>query len=81
MLNMCSISISGTSRIDGKEVAYFSANFANNTYNISKNVTDMVSYNANQSECEADYAAFESKAKQYAALIAGGDAAGADCGG
>lgn len=58
MLNMGSVSISGTSRIDGKEVAYFNANFANSTYNISKNVTDVAAYNAHQPECEADYAAF-----------------------
>lgn len=78
MLAMGGISISGTSRIDGKDVAYYSASFANNTYNINKNVTDVATYNAHQSECEADYEAFESKVKQYAELIKGADATDED---
>lgn len=68
MLNIGSISINGTSKIDGKDVAYFSASFSTGdggNYSITKNVTDKTLYEANSNRCEADYVEFESAAMDY----------------
>lgn len=68
MLNMGSISINGTSRIDGKDVAFFGISFSggeNGNYSSSKNITDKVLYFDNQAQCDADYAEFDRMAMEY----------------
>lgn len=67
MLNMGSININATSRIEETDVVYFNASFSpanNGNYNISKNITNIAVYEANKEICDADYALFEQKAKQ-----------------
>lgn len=66
MLNMGSININATSRIEETDAAYFNASFSElngGNYTISKNVVNMTVYEQNQAECDADYAAFEEKSK------------------
>lgn len=70
MLKMGSISINGTSQVDGMDAVYFNASFSENgTYTISKNVSNAFVYEANKAECDADYAEFEAKAKGYDAAV------------
>lgn len=68
MLNIGSISINGTSRIDGKDVAYLGASFSvcdGGNYSITKNITDRTLCDANSNQCEADYAEFENMIMEY----------------
>lgn len=68
MLNMGSLSINATSRIDGSDVAYFSASFSNNSngnFSFSESVNDAQKYKDNQIEVDDDYEKFKEKALAY----------------
>ncbi len=71
MLKMGNVNINGTSQIAGKDAVYFNASFSDGSgnYIISKNITDVEAYNANEDECNADYAEFEQAAKRVSAEI------------
>lgn len=56
------ITLSGTSMIDGKQVAYMSATISTNGgngANINKNITNQELYKANKEQVRADIAEFE----------------------
>ena len=63
MLNMTkNITLSGTSIIDGVQIAYMSANISTdggNGANANKTITNQEVYNANKAQVRADIAAFE----------------------
>lgn len=74
MLNMNSISVSGTSRIEGKDVVFFSASFSAGkagNYSSTKNITDKETYMKNQEQCEADYMEFDAAAMNIMSQAAG----------
>ena len=57
------VTITGTSEIDGQEVAYFSAQIPQGVGNstISRNITNQTLYDANRKIVRADEAEFQSK--------------------
>ena len=65
MLNMTkNITLSGTSIIDGVQIAYMSANISTdggNGANANKTITNQEVYNANKAQVRADIAAFENR--------------------
>ena len=63
MLNVNSISMDATSRINEVDIVHFYGSLygENNTYNVTKDVYDKDSYIANKVQCDADYASFEEK--------------------
>ncbi len=66
--------IAGSSKVNGKIIATFNANFsvgAMGVYSTSKNVTDVSAYDANAEAVEADYAEFEAAARQMVAAVTG----------
>lgn len=72
MLKMGLINIAATSRIDGMDVAYYSASFSsdgNGNESFNENITNVEVYAANQAVCDADYAAFKETARETAAQI------------
>lgn len=72
MIKMGSVNINGTSNIEDTDVVYFNASFSdspNANYSITKNITSVALYTANQSQCDVDYVEFEEKAKEMAAQI------------
>ena len=72
MLSMGSLTVNAKSVIDGKDVAYFSASFqSDGNYNINKNVVDKATWDANATECKADFTEFESKAIEDAGAVQG----------
>ena len=65
MLDMGSVSINGTSQIEGKAVVYFSASYNGsqaNSFSSAKSVSDVEAYLANRQQCDADYAEFDATA-------------------
>ena len=67
MLNMGSINVNATSRIEETDVVYFSASFSptnGGNYNVSKNISNIALYETNKESCDMDYELFEQKAKQ-----------------
>lgn len=60
------VTVTGTSEIDGQQVAYFSAQIPQGEGNstISRNVTNQTLYDANRNQVRADEAEF--RAKVYA---------------
>lgn len=64
MLKMGSININGTSRIREVDVMYFNASFSDGgNESFTENITNRELYNANQTECDADYDAFKAQAR------------------
>ncbi len=63
MLNVNSISMDATSRINEVDVVHFTASVygANKTYTVTKDIWDKDSYVTNKEQCDADYASFEEK--------------------
>ena len=57
------VTITGTSEIDGQQAAYFSAQVPQGVGNstISRNITNQVLYDANRTEVRADEAEFQGK--------------------
>lgn len=57
------VTITGTSEIDGQQVAYFSAQVPQGVGNstISRNITNQVLYDSNRTAVRADEAEFQSK--------------------
>lgn len=57
------VTITGTSEIDGQQVAYFSAQVPQGVGNstISRSITDQVLYDSNRSVVRADEAEFQGK--------------------
>ena len=57
------VTITGTSEIDGQQVAYFSAQVPQGVGNstISRNITNQVLYDSNRTAVRADEAGFQSK--------------------
>lgn len=74
MLKTGATNISAICKIDGVDVAYFTASYSSqNSYTITKNVTDYAKYAENQTECDSDYAEFEEKVKTILAQKAEDD--------
>lgn len=70
MLSMGSLTVNATSKIDERDIAYFSASFnPDGNYNVNKNVVDKAVWDANAVECEADFTEFEAKANEYASAV------------
>lgn len=71
MLKMNSISINATSRIGEVDAVYFNASFSETGGNESftENITNRELYNANQTECDADYDAFKAQARASVAQM------------
>lgn len=65
MLKMGSININATSRIGEVDAVYFNASFSETGGNESftENIVNRELYNANQTECDADYNVFKSEAR------------------
>ena len=57
------VTITGTSEIDGQQVAYFSASIPQGEGNstISRNITNQVLYDSNRAAVRADEAEFQGK--------------------
>ena len=57
------VALSGTSEIDGVQIAYFTASIPQGVGNstISRNITNQDLYDANRTEVRADEAEFQSK--------------------
>lgn len=74
MLNIGSMNISSTSRIDGRDVVHFNSVIGlaegNKNYTTTKSVTDLEAYRENQTQCNADYAEFEEKTVEIMENIA-----------
>lgn len=66
MLKMTSSNFSATSTIDGKDVVYFNATVQSvGSTTISKTISDKTLYSENKTECDADYADFETQISAY----------------
>lgn len=71
MLKMGSINMNGTSRIGEVDAVYFNASFSETGGNESftENITNRELYNANQTECDADYDDFKAQARSAVAQM------------
>lgn len=71
MLKMGSININATSRIGEVDAVYFNASFSETGGNESftENITNRELYNANQTECDADYDDFKAQARAAVAQM------------
>lgn len=71
MLKMNSININATSRIGEVDAVYFNASFSETGGNESftENITNRELYNANQTECDADYDDFKAQARAAVAQM------------
>lgn len=70
MLKMGSININGTSRIGEVDVMYFNASFSDGgNESFTESITNRELYNANQTECDADYDAFKEQARASVAQM------------
>lgn len=73
-VNVNVTNIMAESKINGKVVATFSASYSAgmaNSYSTSKNIADVSAYDANAEAVDADYAEFESSARQMVAAVTG----------
>lgn len=82
MLNVNALNVNGSSRIDGRDVAYFNASFTlgpgmGGNYTVSKSVSDKEVYEANKAQCGADYASFEASVNEIISRVGQSGAAGA----
>lgn len=71
MLKMNSININATSRIGEVDAVYFNASFSETGGNESftENITNRELYNANQTQCDADYDDFKTQARAAVAQM------------
>lgn len=65
MLKMNSININATSRIGEVDAVYFNASFSEigGNESFTENIANRELYNANQTECDADYDEFKAQAR------------------
>lgn len=77
MLNITNYNINGSSKIDEKDVVYFSASLSNSvgtgkyTVLISKNIVNLDEYVNNTDVCENDYKEFEKHVTSLLEIING----------